>query len=99
MDFPPLVNPDYLVPFPTPLSGSIIFVLFSWFLLLYQICSYENIFDLGASAGACDFREWIQFGPDPYISSKVSVQAFLFTMVFTYLCCCNAHRNFFFCFY
>ena len=67
VDFPPLVNPDYLVPFRTLLSGNIIFVLLSWFLLLYQIFLCENLFDLGASAGVCDFCELVQIGLDLYI--------------------------------
>ena len=52
--------------------------------------SWEDIFELGASADYSESCEWVQVGIDVYIPQKVSGQASFISMVFSCLCCCHS---------
>ena len=51
---------------------------------------WEDIFKLSASAAASEFCGCVQVGIDVYISSKVSGEVSLISMVFSCLCCCHS---------
>ena len=81
MVFPPFVNSDHVavsasIDFPSYSQGDVPFHCISsgyscgdWDSLCYHLrdLPWEDIFELSASAAACEFCEWVQIGIDVYI--------------------------------
>ena len=104
MAFPPLGNSDHVVVsvsidnFPNSQRDALFHrIAYDYFHADWEgLCDHlrdfrwKDIFKLGASAAASEFREWVQVGIDVYIPLKISGQSSLISMVFSCLCCSHS---------
>ena len=102
MAFPSLGNSDHVfisvsIDFPSNSQRNALFQYISydyscadWGGLHYHFrdVPWEDVFNLGASAAASEFCEWVQVGIDVYIPHRKYPS--LISMIFSCLCCCHS---------